>query len=121
MWGLESAALGSASGAARGPVGLACRGCVGLSGSCIMQISFLMVLLWEGLHLKVLIMYFGPYSYTMTKSSAILFILLFSLLFKLEEMVRVQCSALRRLKLRHREAGDTCMRNISREGVQLCG
>lgn len=34
-------------------------------------------------------MYFGPYSYTMTKSSAILFILLFSLLFKLEEVVRV--------------------------------
>ncbi|POI30896.1 hypothetical protein CIB84_005352 [Bambusicola thoracicus] len=39
-----------------------------------------------GLHWKVTIMYFGPYSYTMTKSSAILFILLFSLLFKLEEM-----------------------------------
>ncbi|OXB57611.1 hypothetical protein ASZ78_010573 [Callipepla squamata] len=36
--------------------------------------------------MKILIMYFGPYSYTMTKSSAILFILLFSLLFKLEEM-----------------------------------
>uniref|UniRef100_A0A672U0J0 Solute carrier family 35 member C2 n=1 Tax=Strigops habroptila TaxID=2489341 RepID=A0A672U0J0_STRHB len=30
--------------------------------------------------------YFGPYSYTMTKSSAILFILFFSLLFKLEEV-----------------------------------
>lgn len=49
-------------------------------------------------------MYFGPYSYTMTKSSAILFILLFSLLFKLEEMVRVPQSALGR-EVRPREIG----------------
>lgn len=47
----------------------------------------------------------GPYSYTMTKSSAILFILLFSLLFKLEEVVRVPNSALGREKVRPREVG----------------
>lgn len=51
-------------------------------------------------------MYFGPYSYTMTKSSAILFILLFSLLFKLEEVVRVPRNAL------GRETGSTPTRNV---------
>lgn len=53
-------------------------------------------------------MYFGPYSYTMTKSSAILFILLFSLLFKLEEMVRVQCNALGKQNVRPGETGSRC-------------
>lgn len=48
-------------------------------------------------------MYFGPHSYTMTKSSAILFILLFSLLFKLEEAVRVLHNASGREKVRRRE------------------
>jgi len=62
--------------------------------------------------------YFGPYSYTMTKSSAILFILLFSLLFKLEEMVRAQCNALGREKVRPRGIGSTC---TSRRRMQLCG
>lgn len=56
-------------------------------------------------------MYFGPYSYTMTKSSAILFILLFSLLFKLEEMVRVPYRALGR-EVRPGEIGSACTRNM---------
>lgn len=43
----------------------------------------------------------------MTKSSAILFILLFSLLFKLEEVVRVPHSALEREKIRPREISST--------------
>lgn len=60
-------------------------------------------------------MYFGPYSYTMTKSSAIIFILLFSLLFKLEEVVRVPRNALGREKSRPRETGSTCTRNIKAE------
>jgi len=54
----------------------------------------------------------------MTKSSAILFILLFSLLFKLEEMVRAQCNALGREKVRPRGIGSTC---TSRRRMQLCG
>lgn len=60
-------------------------------------------------------MYFGPYSYTMTKSSAILFILLFSLLFKLEEVVRVPHNALGKGKVRPRETGSTHTRNIKVE------
>lgn len=55
---------------------------------------------------------FGPYSYTMTKSSAILFILLFSLLFKLEELVRVPRNALGREKFMPREAGSARTRNV---------
>lgn len=57
-------------------------------------------------------MYFGPYSYMMTKSSAILFILFFSLLFKLEEVVRVPQSALRRKKVRPSKIGSTFTSNI---------